>query len=390
MKLKHYHLFLFAALCFALVFIGINNKYDRFYRIPGINNENRILIENYMSEADQNYMIENNINVNHFIRFIRCGGFHIQNYEYYEAVEKSNLFASSQEIVTHTNTIVESLEKNASWSVSERLNQLLDSKLLLDYENNENFNFDHLSVYKELKSYYDNSNYIETIDQYIEDLQSIGYKSVEECREVLNDLYSYYSLSQIDRLVELSKEKKQTVFLRNPDDLLVVLSGEYTIDSYVPENLVLLDDVPRYRYFSYLRQDAYQDLVELCQAYEQSEDYEAYFVYSAYQSYETIQEEDALQAGYKEEQLGLSVTFRVPNKNLEEFDQTSFYKWLNEHGYEYGYVLRYPSDKQDVTNQEGRNYLYRYVGKEVAKAMHDQNITTIEEYKQVLLEHKLG
>ena len=72
------------------------------------------------------------------------------------------------------------------------------------------------------------------------------------------------------------------------------------------------------------------------------------------------------------------------------FDQTSFYKWLNEHGYEYGYVLRYPSDKQDVTNQEGRNYLYRYVGKEAAKAMHDQNITTIEEYKQVLLEHKLG
>ena len=55
MKLKHYHIFLFAGVCFLVAFIGINNKYDRFYRVAGMNNERRILIETYMDEAQQNY-----------------------------------------------------------------------------------------------------------------------------------------------------------------------------------------------------------------------------------------------------------------------------------------------------------------------------------------------
>ena len=41
--------------------------------------------------------------------------------------------------------------------------------------------------------------------------------------------------------------------------------------------------------------------------------------------------------------------------------------------YEYGYVLRYPSDKVTITQKESCN-IFRYVGKENAQKMHNQNL----------------
>ena len=45
MKLKRWHLYLIVTLCFVMAFVAINRKYDRFYRVNGINNDNRALIE---------------------------------------------------------------------------------------------------------------------------------------------------------------------------------------------------------------------------------------------------------------------------------------------------------------------------------------------------------
>ena len=56
-----------------------------------------------------------------------------------------------------------------------------------------------------------------------------------------------------------------------------------------------------------------------------------------------------------------------------EFVSTDVYQWLLEHSYEYGYVLRYPSDKVTITQKESCN-IFRYVGKENAQKMHNQNL----------------
>lgn len=53
--------------------------------------------------------------------------------------------------------------------------------------------------------------------------------------------------------------------------------------------------------------------------------------------------------------------------------------WLMEHCWEYGFVLRYPRDKADVTGIIYEPWHYRYVGKDAAKEMHDQGLT-LEEY----------
>ena len=99
-----------------------------------------------------------------------------------------------------------------------------------------------------------------------------------------------------------------------------------------------------------------------------------FLVTSAYKSYDVLNlEENTSQAGYSEFQLGTSVSLKVNGIKDVEFVSTDVYQWLLEHSYEYGYVLRYPSDKVTVTQKERCN-MFRYVGKENAQKMHNQNL----------------
>ena len=53
MKLKSWHLYVLATLCFLFAFTSLNMKYDRFYRVNGIDNDNRSLIEKYLDKEEQ-------------------------------------------------------------------------------------------------------------------------------------------------------------------------------------------------------------------------------------------------------------------------------------------------------------------------------------------------
>lgn len=392
MKLKRYHLFLFATIVFLGVFIGINNKYDRFYRIPGINNENRILIENYLDDDSQNYLIEHNIGINQIIEYMVYADFNIQNYEYYPIVEQSNSYASMQEVVTQTNNIVDKLAKESPWAIMDNLNTLANAKLLPDYANNENFNFKHITVYQKLKSIYavDDYSYLNLVDGYIESLNKLGYQSIDECSDVLVKLFTSYTPDQVGKLIDLSIEANKPVYLEDPTSLTAVLNNETTVDTYVPKDLELLDELPRYTYFLYLRHDAYEALKKMCEAYEQSADYQPYFVLSAYESYETAYESDPNSAGHKEEQLGMTLSFQVTRLAVDDFPNSKLYHWLLEHAYEYGFILRYPQGQESVTGREYNTYTYRYVGEDVAKQMKENGYQTLEEYNEKIKVVEIG
>lgn len=381
-KLKHYHIFLFAGVCFFIAFIGINNKYDRFYRVAGMNNESRILIETYMDEAQQNYMVENNVGVFEFIRYITYHGFQIQNYEYYNSVEQSGTYPSLQEVVTQTNEIVNRLRADTPWSVSENLSVLIQAKLLKDYVNNANFNLKHITIYEKLKPFYmmDDYSYLALVENNLESLNKLGYQSIEACTTVLVNLFEYYTPNQVERLISASITAKEVLFLEEPTALDAILKGKMTVDSYVPDDLTLIEDLPRYTYFLYLREEAYNALKEMCQAYEHSTDFVPYYILSAYRSYESILVENEQQAGHLEEQLGMTVSFQVTNLAVEDFVNSSFFTWLQNNAYQYGYILRYPENQSEETLRDYNAYTYRYVGKEIAKEMRDQQYKTLEEY----------
>ncbi len=85
--------------------------------------------------------------------------------------------------------------------------------------------------------------------------------------------------------------------------------------------------------------------------------------------------------GTSEHQLGLAVDIVDINKqNLDESQaQTPTQLWLMENSWRYGFILRYPSDKTDLTGIIYEPWHYRYVGKSAAKEIFEQGIC-LEEY----------
>ena len=80
--------------------------------------------------------------------------------------------------------------------------------------------------------------------------------------------------------------------------------------------------------------------------------------------------------GTSEHHLGLAVDF---NNVDEGFENTKAYKWLLENASDYGFILRYPKEKENITGIEYEPWHWRYVGLEHAKKMKEQNLC-LEEY----------
>lgn len=85
-----------------------------------------------------------------------------------------------------------------------------------------------------------------------------------------------------------------------------------------------------------------------------------------------------------EHNLGLAADF---NTVTNEFENTKAFKWLQKNADEYGFILRYPKDKQDITKIIYESWHWRYVGKEHAKVMKEKGYC-LEEYIDYLKETK--
>ncbi|MBQ1243239.1 MAG: D-alanyl-D-alanine carboxypeptidase family protein, partial [Clostridia bacterium] len=59
------------------------------------------------------------------------------------------------------------------------------------------------------------------------------------------------------------------------------------------------------------------------------------------------------------------------------------YKWLSDNAHKYGFILRYPSDKTDITGIAYEPWHFRYVGKSHAKEIYNQGLC-LEEYVETL------
>ena len=79
-------------------------------------------------------------------------------------------------------------------------------------------------------------------------------------------------------------------------------------------------------------------------------------------------------AGYSEHQLGLAVDILNGRWSyLSETDKE--YEWLINNSYKYGYILRYPRDKEYVTGYVFEDWHFRYLGVELATKVYESNLT---------------
>lgn len=102
--------------------------------------------------------------------------------------------------------------------------------------------------------------------------------------------------------------------------------------------------------------------------------------YNPLNSYDETKKSVAV-PGTSEHATGLAVD--IISSEYEELDdrqaETDEQKWLMEHCWEYGFILRYPQDKADITGIIFEPWHYRYVGKDAAKEITEKGVT-LEEY----------
>lgn len=88
--------------------------------------------------------------------------------------------------------------------------------------------------------------------------------------------------------------------------------------------------------------------------------------------------------GASEHQTGLAIDFAyykdgVYSDEVLESDKEAI--WLKENAYKYGFILRYPKGKEDITGFNFEPWHYRFVGLELALELYQTN-QTLEEYKK--------
>lgn len=186
----------------------------------------------------------------------------------------------------------------------------------------------------------------------------------------------------------------------NPDDVLAVVNKHRRLPAdYEPQDLVQ-PDVPQYFQgedlpYNKVRLDAAEALERL---FERAEQEGLQLVArSGYRSYATQVEVFArneqkhgeekankysARPGESEHQTGLAMDVTGPavgHELVTEFEETEEGKWLERHAAEFGFIIRYPEGKEEMTGYQYEPWHLRYVGNEAAAIIMSENLT-LEEY----------
>lgn len=84
--------------------------------------------------------------------------------------------------------------------------------------------------------------------------------------------------------------------------------------------------------------------------------------------------------GTSEHNTGFSADFNIAE---DSFESTPMFTWMQEHAADYGFVLRFPKDKQEITGITYESWHYRFVGINNAKEMNRLNMC-LEEYVEYM------
>ena len=184
--------------------------------------------------------------------------------------------------------------------------------------------------------------------------------------------------------------------VKNPDSIDVLVNKNHQLDkNYIPNDLVKLSLICANE-DKFLRQEAALKFEEMClEARKQGykiiavSSYRSYFYQEELYNYyvRTLGEKRALEAsakpGHSEHQTGLVIDIEGSIGKYSDFETTEEFIWMKENAYKYGFILRYPKNKKNITGFKYEPWHYRSVGKDVAKIIHENNIT-LEEYHKRL------
>lgn len=192
------------------------------------------------------------------------------------------------------------------------------------------------------------------------------------------------------------------IVVENPEAIDVLVNRTYNLsETYIPADLVKLTDVPTVLSnpeVNQLRSVAYDALKELFAAAKEEAGYNLY-ARSGYRSYatqvslyssyvanhgRTAADTFSAKPGQSEHQTGLAmdITCEAMNFQLDDtFGETEEGKWVSENAHRFGFIIRYPKGKEDITGYMYEPWHLRYLGVELATDVYESGLT-LEEYFQ--------
>lgn len=192
-------------------------------------------------------------------------------------------------------------------------------------------------------------------------------------------IYSYYKIFYIKTI-------------KNPNDLLVLVNKKNKLsNNYIPNDLKTINI--KYAYQNkQLREVAKINFEKL--GFDAKKMGLNIIVVSAYRDYnyqkklynyyiekngKKYARRVSAKPGHSEHQTGLAIDVMGSNDDYNLFNESKEFEWMINNAYKYGFILRYPEDKEIITGFKYEPWHYRYVGKEVAKIIYEKRIT-LEEY----------
>lgn len=219
----------------------------------------------------------------------------------------------------------------------------------------------------------------ENIDRYIE------YKNKN------SDL----KITQVIKNVNMNLDKPHYEFstpANNLNTTYILVNKYYYLDeNYVPENL---EEISKQYALSNMKlvkeaKEAFEEMAKA--AKKEGLNIVAMSTYRDYtyqtNLYDKYVKQDGKEAadtysgrpGYSEHQTGLAVDVFNNKESYTNFHTTKEFIWMQEHAKEYGFILRFPQNKEEETGYQYESWHYRYVGLQIATYISENNIT-LEEY----------
>ena len=179
----------------------------------------------------------------------------------------------------------------------------------------------------------------------------------------------------------------------NLDDGIKMLVNKfhYLNEDYLPDDIVPISNWYAYEGHS-TKKEVYDHYVSMWK--DANEQGLVLLVNSSYRTFEEQQEQYdmsnddyASRPGYSEHQTGLALDIVSDGVQGNEFENTDEFKWLQENAHKYGFILRYPKDKEYITGYNYESWHYRYVGEELATKVKESGLT-YDEYYAYYCEYK--
>lgn len=224
--------------------------------------------------------------------------------------------------------------------------------------------------------------------QYINLINNHNFTIVESLNYVNNPNYYNFYISP-----------KEALF-KNTNTILVNKCF-YLDQSFTPQNLIPLKEtnllyIKRENEEMLIKKEILNDYISLYNL-AKINNFELY-IFSSYRDYNkqyhlyynvnNQNDEYVARPGFSEHQTGYALDISTLNYGLtNNFQYSDEYKWLINNSYKFGFILRYPKEKENITGYNYEPWHFRYVGTDLAAKLYKENLT-LEEYILKYLEIK--